>query len=469
MTRSDDHDPRLLDQLVDGLPLEAGPEAEALEALLAAEAEAFLPAAERADVDAEAVRLAAFVRDTVLRDEAAAARRVPAGARTPVRGWARILAFSVGLHVVALGILAFALHGERAAEQDPSGAVLGVENPFPSNADDDEDRYSDLLPSMRYHELVKRDLGADLDELARAEQDTVREIFERIEIDEPVAWNGREHPPEVIVPMVRRGHAGIKRRRLDLFGFNAQGTLRAVSRGLDVLALRQDAETGAFHGSDGQASVRNSALATLVFLGEGHTSRGVGARDEVVARSIRSLRARAGSERRVTALGAEHLGPLGVALAEDYMLSYGHLTHQGVLQRSREIERVAAEARARLGADAGMPARERTWLVWALDAAQRAGVSPAGVHDRKLFDTWVASTADPAAGDAADPEAALAVGTALLYAERGEQKPGFTRWTRANAERLLAGLKPTGEARRGDSVAATATILLALQVAYRTY
>ena len=184
---------------------------------------------------------------------------------------------------------------------------------------------------------------------------------------------------------------------------------------------------------------------------------------------MRTLRQEAGSARRVAALGGEHIGPLGVALAEDYMLSYGSLTTGAVAQRRDEIERVAAEARRRLGADAQMDPLERTWLVWALDAAQRAGASASPIHDRAVFDGWVASTADPLAGDASIPEQALAVGSALLYAERGADKPGFKRWSRANAAKLLGRLKPTGEAREGDPVGDTALVLLALQVSYRTY
>ena len=64
---------------------------------------------------------------------------------------------------------------------------------------------------------------------------------------------------------------------------------------------------------------------------------------------------------------------------------------------------------------------------------------------------------------------ALSAGTALLFSERGTQKPRFLEWSRSNAERLVTRLDPTGRARTGDAVGDTALILLALQVTYRTY
>ena len=332
------------------------------------------------------------------------------------------------------------------------------------------------MAGVQYMELVHKDLGAATDAMAMVEQETLVETLERLEIEEPVGWGATEHPPEVTVPMVRRRNPGLKQRRLDLLGFNAKGTLRAVDRGLGVLALRQDADTGWFQrggsGSEGAPAVRTSALATLAFLGEGHTSSGDRPRDEVVARAVAALRTRAGDDATIATLDTAALGPLAVALAEDYMLAYGNLTLRAAAQRGAEVARLADAARARLD-DASLGADARTWLVWALDAAQRAGVAETRADDRARFDGWVASTAanTTAAQDAEaqDAQQALSAGTALLYAERGAEKPRFKQWSRRNGAALLGRLKPTGEARTGDAVEQTALVLLALQTAYRTY
>ena len=67
------------------------------------------------------------------------------------------------------------------------------------------------------------------------------------------------------------------------------------------------------------------------------------------------------------------------------------------------------------------------------------------------------------------PLSVLSVGTALLFAERGAEKPRFLAWSRANALELAARLGPQGHVRIGDEVGDTALVLLGLQVAYRTY
>ena len=461
VNRPDDHDPDLLAQLAGEVP----PTEEALEAFLAAEREAFEPAADAAAVDVEAVRMAAFVRDTVLRDESAAVRRESA---PRARGWARILAFSVGLHVVVLGILAIALHGGSDDARETPVTNVGIGSPFEDEEPLREEDWQRQIHNVQWTDLVRRDLGADWDRMAMAEQETLPDTLEQLDADTPVAWGAIEHPPEVTVPMVRRRNDGLKRRRLDLLGFNAKGTLRAVERGLRVLALRQHADTGLFRGDEGEPTVRASSLATLAFLGEGHTSQGSSANDEVVARAVKALRQIAAKPTKVKALEAGTLGPLAVALSEDYMLGYGNLTLQAEAVRSREIAALADAARARLD-DKGLAASDRTWLVWALDAAQRAGVSRDDARDRAAFESWVASHADEAGARANDTQGALEVGTALLYAERGADKPRFKRWSRENATSLLGRLRPTGEAKRGDAVEETALVLLALQTAYRTY
>lgn len=469
MTRSDDFDPDLLDALEEALrPDDGAPRTGRLAEFLAAEREAFEPAAARPAIDAEAVRMAAWVRDTVQRDEAAAARRAASAAGgTRSFGWARILAYSVGAHVVLLGILAVALVTEDAGEGQatvPQVRLAGVPDDDPTY----EERSAERLAVFRYRELVNQDQGGISDEIALTEQEHVAETLDRLGMDQPVGWDGLEHPAEVAVPMLRRTNDGLKRRRLDLLGFNANGTLRAVERGLRSLALRQDAESGLFREDRGEVSVRTSSLATLAFLGEGYTSKGDRAHDAVVRRALGALREIAAHPKRVAALDAAAVGPLTVALAEDYMLGYGRLTIGAERRRRFELGRMSDVARARLAAD-DLPAETKTWLVWGLDAARRAGVStdPAGDRDQVL--AWTTVAANTPLGASATVQQALASGTALLYAERGAHKPRFERWSRAHGEALLARLKPTGGVRSGDAVGDTALVLLALQTAYRTY
>ncbi len=470
MTRS--HDDRPDEQPLDALAGLRPAEDPALAAFLAAEREAFAAAAEAEAVDAEAIRMAAWIRDTVQRDEAAAARRAATEAsavRAPARGWARILAFSVGLHVLVLGVLGVVLVGSVGEDEAGPTAHVGLGGAFVDDERSAADRYAEHVAGVQYMDLVNRDLGQASDAMAMVEQETLVETLERLEIDEPVGWGATQHPPEVTVPMVRRRNDGLKKRRLDLLGYNTQGTLRAVDRGLGVLALRQDADTGWF-GGDERSAVRKASLATLAFLGEGHTSTGTRERDEVVARAVKALRTKAVDDASVATLDGASLGTLTVALAEDYMLAYGNLTLRGAAVRATELERLAEAARGRLVDGAALSGAQYTWLLWGLDAAQRAGVVAASPAERTRFDGWVASaSAEAAAASSESAQAALAHGTALLYAERGAKKPRFKRWSRAHAAALLRRLKPTGEVRQGDPVADTALVLLALQTAYRTY
>jgi len=488
-------DPRLLDYLAGELPAEAVPAFEAAlasdpelgrahsawTALAAAEAEAFQPAAGRAALESDAPRMAAWVRDTVRQEEATLAarraaapnRRVGLGRDTPLRtrGWSRILAVSVGAHLVALGVLAMVLHGHEAGDTRSDVAHVGWLDP--ADIEDEARDYQDSIADLQWRRVVNDDLGAQLDEVALMEQDRLLDEIDRFDVDSPTGWGAPEYPHAVTVPMLRRKNADLKRRRLDLLGFNSQGTLTAVARGLTVLAHRQDPASGMFHAAGAKASLPSTALATLVFLGEGHASHGPAEPgrteyDRVVRHAVTALRRQVASPAAVAALPDVDIGTVAVTLCEDYMLSYGSLTPNASATRAREIGLLADAVRTRLHR-APRAGKDRNWLVWALDAARRTGVVRSTPEDRKQFDGWVASTADPAAGDASNAQAALSVGLALLYAERGSEKPRFKTWSRANAERLLARLKPTGEARTGDEVGETAMILLALQVSYRAY
>ena len=461
---------RLLDALsgeLDAVDLAALDAATAREPALAAERRAWdmVARVERAAfepapgaLDAEADRLAAWVRSTVRREETAATVR----ARRPAaRGWTRVLAWSVGAHVLLLGILGLILQGQVGEETEQPIARVGVTDaPQPESLDRD---FGDQIAAVQWRELLEDDLGAQLDGAALMEQERLPEELHRYLTDEPAGWGPPEHPLDVTVPMLRRKSAALKGRRLDLLGFDRDGTLGAVRRGLSVLALRQDAETGLFAGTP-EHVVHNTALATLAFLGEGSASAGRTEPDRIVGRAIQALRARA--QPGGAGVAPADVGVVTVALAEDYMLSYGSLTPHAAAARAAEIRALADVARARL-ADGGATADE-AWLVWGLDAAQRSGVVAANANDRRRFDTWVAQ-ADPQDAGPANAHEALEAGLALLYQERGARKPRFTAWSRAHGESLLQLLKPTGEARAGDPVSATATVVLALQVAYRAY
>jgi len=457
-----------------------------LHALAGAEREVFETAAQHAAAEADAPRLAAWVRSRVLAEEtehARAARRTPAR-RTPARrGWARVLAWSVAAHVVLLGVLAFLLAGEapqttglRSARVALDGLDEGEDGLIADGYGAGRD-LADTALALRYDRIAWDDHQDALgDRLALAEPGSrdLREDLERFDeeaagSEAPQAWEGLSHPVGVLVAMSRRTKPELKRRRLQLLGFNAKGTLKAVDRGLRFLG-RQQTTVGAFRAA-GEPSVDATALVLLAFLGNGHTSRGHGERDGVVRKGVAWLRARLFDDAHPDALTSARpagVGAATMALCEDYMLSYGDLPPRSAQHRARELAALAAAARERLKHEKG---DERTWDVWALDATARAGIVTTSALDEKVFQAWVAtaSAAAPAAGSMAGSMASLRQGTALLFAERGASKPRFLDWSRANAEPLVRRLYPTGQARSGDPVRETATILLALQVSYRTY
>jgi hypothetical protein len=323
--------------------------------------------------------------------------------------------------------------------------------------------------AFRWERIRWDDLGEVGDRLALGEseslQDELRADLESLPDDEPIAWDGLSHPVGVVVAMSRRKNGDLKRRRLDLLGFNASGTMKAVDRGLRYLGRKQRAD-GSFPGRGERSDVEQTALTLLAFLGDGHTSRGRDGRDRIVQRGVTWLRERL-FERDprggVRLQGGESgVEVATVALCEDYMLSYGDLPPKAVERRADEIAALSVRARERSTKAQG---DARTWAIWALDASARSGVVTVSPADERSFRTWVASAAVREAEAEADTMAALSTGTALLFSERGAEKPRFLRWSRSNAERLVSLLDPTGRARSGD----TALILLALQVAYRTY
>jgi anti-sigma-K factor RskA len=442
-----------------------------------AERTAFEPARPDGAWQVDAARVAARVRAA----GRTAARRPARGRAARARGWARILAWSVAAHVVALAILALVLRGREEVASDRVASIRLDEDFAYREAPPD---YDSRAGALTYRNLVQHDLGRLGDELALVEQEDLGDL----PLDTPLSEaqgsglrgsGAQDYPAGVIVPMTRRQTPGLKRRRLELLGFDARGTLKAVDRGLRFLEARQDPGDGSFPPGPGRSRVTETAVATLAFLGDGYTSEGHKPRDAVVRRSVAWLRRQTfpGEADPARGAGAGHLAvhdphvlaPLGIALCEDYMLSYGALTPQGLEQRAVEIGRLAEGVRAALASEA-VQGTERTWLLWALDASRRAGLVRESPEERSAFRGWVARASADADPVARGPEDALIAGTALLYAERGTSKPRFTHWSRQNGEGLVARLDdPRGGVRSAHPVGDTARVLLALQVAYRTY
>ncbi|MDJ0523143.1 MAG: hypothetical protein QNJ90_13825 [Planctomycetota bacterium] len=433
--------------------------------LAALEREAHVPEAAEAD----AGRLAAWIRSTVAAEETARTRVTFEAPRQ--RGWARILAWSVGLHVVVLGVLAFMMGGSEPTREGERSARVALEGE--REWEEAVVDPADTALAFRYERIRWQELGEVGDRLALGEAESLAEELrpdlDSIEDDQPTLGAGLSHPVGVVVAMSRRTNDYLKRRRLDLLGFNAGGTLRAVDRGLRYLGHKQRPD-GSFPGTDERDAVEQTALTLLAFLGDGHTSRGRKERDAVVQRGVAWLRGRlierdAGGTARLRS-DAVTSSIATVALCEDYMLSFGELSTKAAQRRAEEIALLSERASARLATVQG---DRRTWALWALDATARSGVVTVSPADRRSFETWVAGAAeleaDTESGATANAMATLSQGTALLLSERGADKPRFMRWSRTHAEQLVALLDPTGRAREGD----TALILLALQVGYRTY
>lgn len=148
------------------------------------------------------------------------------------------------------------------------------------------------------------------------------------------------------------------------------------------------------------------------------------------------------------------------------MLSYGWLSPDAAERRAREISELAVRLQDRAATPAADPV-EHPWAVWGLDAAARIGVVANTDTNLRAFRRWVESASG--ATPTVSAMSFLSVGTALLYAERGAEKPRFLQWSKANAKQLAAKLGRHGYVRSEDPIGDTALVLLGLQVAYRTY
>ncbi len=410
--------------------------------------------------------------------------------------WPRLLAVSVGLHVVLLGVLVLK---SRQAEREDRPVRISVELPAPGILEESESyepaSASPWLPAPGELDLPEARLAAaDLPGPGGSEPHL-----------RPLAQDRHAYPPLVSGPMQVRRRDALKRGRLQLLGFDADGTLKAVGRGLKALESRQTAD-GSFPAGGGRSGLGQTALALLPFLGEGHGSRTESPMSQrVVAPGVAWVRQSLfGSDAPDASASVADLGIALKALSEDFMLSYGRLRPVEAQRRAQELTRlteriVAAQDDAGLfpGADEDM--RLAAWPMWGLEAAARTGtvLPPATVAER--FRTWYGSrprtrTDEVAAGlllartlgasfgreaaDVATRRALMdgfesqddafvlaATGTGLLL----HDARAFKTWSRGLDEKLIRSLLQTGVAREGDPVGDTATLLLALQVAYRTY
>lgn len=521
---------RLLDGLLGQLSAEEGPALAAqlgqdadlarqqaeIAALLGAESAAFSAESDPGwDASRASKRVAAWVRESARVEEAAARQRENARTASSGSGWARILAWSVGLHVALLGVFALVLREDSQVEETPGAHIAMFEDPgfLEEEADPLEAEFARGYPNLNW-----RDVASISDAWVLQEQETWSEelpgAFE--EAAEAAARGGRladapvdrrgmfDQPLGVVAATIRRTNQALKRRRLDLLGFNAEGTLRAVELGLAYLAPRQnkdgswssagsrDAATAEVEAQE--SDIKQTAIALLAFLGDGNSShtassRGSDAGDTeqaarrrvrgaVVAKGIHWLRDQLFNASRSDAERAAHLatrdmtvlGPATVALCEDYMLSYGWLSPEAAERRAREIAELAGRLLEQSANDPIQSASdlvEQPWAVWGMDAASRVGVVASTERNLRSFRRWVETAAN--ATPTLSAMSFLSVGTALLYQERGAEKPRFLRWSKANAKRLAAKLGPHGYVRSADPVGDTALVLLGLQVAYRTY
>ena len=415
-----------------------------------------------ATLDAKAAdRMAARILDRVRRDED---RPVIVPGRR--RLWIRLLAASVAVHVLALGVLSWRhFRAPERARDAGSGESIAF---APSNGPD-----GDAADGML-------DGGADGGVQPGIESKVPGRYVvddERLPIDEVLPPDSIPSPssasdrPIALYPRELGRAFGIRRndsmKRLLDSRLGATGSLDRVKAGLAAFA-HLPAEDGAFVDADGQPSLRSTATVMLAFLGDGQSSRN-GEHRDVVERGIGWLFDRAGDAR--APLGDRSLALF--ALSEDLILSGGSLTpaesrlrRVSMLSLAMAVRDEAREGRRApaAGPDAAKSADAR-WTELALVAAARAGILESSTLAASVVLVDVGAIR---AGD--DVRTAMLDGTSLLKDRRGM---AFTAWNTATARTLSARLGAdglvTGTAAPRARAEETALVLLALQVAYRTY
>jgi len=415
-------------------------------------------------------RAAARAVDRVEREEGRAARAERSsvsGRGLPAAGlgpsviwrsvfWARLLAVSVAAHVIVLGFL-----GARKIAA-PSSPDHEPDRPFTSVASGPE------VPDEATW------IGSDLEDPAMAaagpyafDRDEPLPIEELLTPADRLPSASRERITSFAVGSARAMwvRTSDPMKRLIEARVGTPGTLERVQRGLGALAARQGpdgsfaarAPAGATAGS--VASVRATATVLLAFLGDGSSSR-EGTHRDVVAKAIAWLRVHAPGTADVADRSLACL-----ALAEDFMLANGSMTPAESRARSLELAslRTSIATAARSGAASpGTEAADR-WAELAVAAVARAGVGPAVPAMLRLQ-----PSGDLPPAPAVDPRTAMLEGADLL---RGGRGAAFATWNRATARSLGSKLSGDGLVVLDGTanLEETALVLLALQVAYRTY
>jgi len=407
-------------------------------------------------LDAKAAeRMAARIVDRVRREED---RRGEASGRR--RFWARFLAISVAAHVVALGVFSYRHFSVSEAER-------------PSRPDGGDRRVAWLPSGSEGAASMDGALAADPLEQAlpgyAIDGDESLPVERFLEVPAVAGVVDAESVPSARPLGTTRAmwiRTSDPMKRLIEARVGSTGTLDRVKASLAALA-RVQADDGSFADAEGHASPRSTATVLLAFLGDGHSSRG-GAHRAVVERGIAWLAARAGDA--AAAAGDRALALL--ALSEDVLLSNGDLTPAearyriaGLAPLAAAVQAAAVEASvagAHAGDGAG-PALDARWSELALTAAAKAGA---------IRGTTVATAAvDPVTVRPADDvRTAMLDGTTLLKDRRGS---AFKAWNTETARTLGSRLGGdgliVGTAKPSTRAEATALVLLALEVAYRTY
>lgn|GEM_PF-3563221 len=483
MTPQNDHNP-LSDLLLESIRGELSPEeAACLSARLAADPElrrerdrlaAFLGAVATAHalpLDGRAgERAAARAVDRVEREESRAARgqrsslaggpldggRLAGGRlRRPVF-WARLLAVSVAAHVIVLGFL-----GARKVS-GPAAPDRESDRPFTSLAQGPEAPEEGAW------------VGTDVEDPAMAQagpyafdRDDPLPVEDLLTPGDRLPSTSRERFTSFAVGSARAMwvRTSDPMKRLIEARVGTPGTLERVQHGLVALAARQGPD-GAFAErapaaatAGSVSSVRATATVLLAFLGDGSSSRD-GTHRDVVAKAIAWLRAQAPS---TVDLADRSLACL--ALAEDFMLANGSMTPAESRARALELAslRTGIATAARSGtATPGAEAADR-WAELAVAAVARAGVGPSVAAALRVH-----PSGDLPPSPAVEPRTAMLEGADLLRGGRGD---AFATWNRATAKSLGAKLSGDGLVILDGTadLEETALVLLALQVAYRTY
>ena len=447
----------------------------------------------------EAKRVALLVRGNVRAAENARSHTAESRRGRRRRRMARVFAWSVAAHVVALGTLWW-FTGDRApsptgdqqfaarfepAEESISLYAYRQAELFQSHADGLKVTVPDeaLLQIPFDAGTSLTDASSDAVEEADLERlPTGREGFPSVGPKQagPLAF---DHPLRVAPAMFVRRSDELKRRKLQLMGLDGVDTQRAMTRGLTYLRHRQ-ADDGSFPPPKEGSRIHSTSLALLPFLGEGKGSAlaEAGADGQrIVKRGIAWIRQRvfdddkspSGGEsdvlRVAKGLSSTELGCATTALAEDFMLSYGSLSVREVRARSRELQALGMALEAAPQA-ADRDALTEVWLRLGKNAYARAGFDSPSLAGPT---TWLAATSDLQTDASMSEELrAWLRGAVMMRAMSSKSHDKVRSWLAAHAPSWISTIATAdsgGVRTNGSGIEQMALTLLALQTAYRGY